>query len=784
MKKILLIIFACFLLIIVGAGITGYIFISRLTSDKAIKNRISDAFQKLGDVKIERAHFDFVEGITIDNISLTGKSGILQNKFLKCPKVIIKYDQKSLLKRELNIVKIIAIKPELTIEKPATIWKLLNGINEGLENAKLPAFVDVLRQGIEIRGLKLHAKENPELHSPEIKVSGINISFTPFAGSFENIAARGTINDEHMGNYSFSLELRPYIPYLNIALDSHNTALNEEFLNRLPFYGKQIWDAYQPKGKVNISCIANFNNKNNQEKMDYDVTINLNSLDAIYKNWSLPVFNLNGTLELNNNKLYLEDITGYIKNDGYTSQIDLKGTFNLSGKEKTIVVNIPNLFLNRNFLENIPRFGNEVWTKIQPTGLADIALQYSEGEDTKGSIFLVVNCKDVAISPPDFPFPLSYVNGPIKMCNNIVLLKNTSGFVKYNNQSFFMEINGIYDIETERKIFNVDIPNVVIAEDFFQAISNKTTINKEFWSILNPRGKADLHITFQGFKEAEKNDFNVEVNLKDCEVSNEKYKFALWGINGRLEINKEQISTKHIDAKCFGGHVEGTLSVKTKTEPYEYTGELNFSRVELEELVKKFNTNGKHWAGLLGGRVKYWGHGTDPKDFCAEGQFNVTKGYLADIPIILSIFKFLNLRLPQKESFHTAKVNFSVKDNTVNIIEGNISSDTIELVGKGAIDFDGKLNITVVTGLNKGILSQLPLVGNLFDFVVGGVRKQLTVVELKGTFLDPDIHPVPFKPFRKSIKDMFEVLPKTENNENDKAIINEYSSDDDMLGIE
>ena len=246
MKKIIFIIFVCFLLIIVGAGIAGYIFISKLTSDEAIKSRISDAFQNLGDIHIERARFDFAEGILIENISLSGKSGIMQNKFFKCQKVIIEYDLKRLLKKEFNVVKIIAINPELTIEKPTRIWELLDGIKEGFENANLPLFADVLHKGIEARGLKVHIKEHPEFHNPEIKLSGINISFMPFAGSFGNITARGAIADEHMGNYSFSMKIRPDIPALSITLDAYNMAMNEEFLCLFPFYGKHILDEYQP----------------------------------------------------------------------------------------------------------------------------------------------------------------------------------------------------------------------------------------------------------------------------------------------------------------------------------------------------------------------------------------------------------------------------------------------------------------------------------------------------------------------------------------------------------
>ncbi|GJQ48120.1 hypothetical protein KsCSTR_15690 [Candidatus Kuenenia stuttgartiensis] len=775
MKKIVFIIFVCFSLIIAGAGIAGYIFISKLTSDEAIKGRILDAFQNLGDIHIERAHFNFAEGILLEDIFLSGKSGIMQNKFFKCQKVVIEYDLKRLLKKEFNVVKIIAINPELTVEKPAGIWELLDGIKEGFENANLPLFSDVLHNGIEARGLKVHIKENPELRNPEIKLSGINISFMPFAGSFENITARGTIADEHMGNYSFSMKMCPDIPALSITLDAHNMTLNEEFLCLFPFYGKHIWDEYQPEGKVNFSCIASFNNKNNQEKIDYDVTIHLNALNAIYKDLSLPASNVNGVLKMSNNTLYISNITAYIKNGDYTSQVDLKGTVNLSGKEKIIVANVPNLFINKHFLENIPRFGKEVWSKLQPTGFADITFQYSEGEDTNGNIFLVADCKDVAVNSPEMPFPLSYINGPIKFCNNIILLKNTSGFLKYDNQHIFMEINGIYNIETERKMLNVNIPNVVVTENFLNILSEKTAIKQKLWDILNPRGKANLTVVFQGFKEAERNDYTVEVNLKDFEIRNDTYKFALWGIDGRLDINKEQLYSKHINANCWGGNVDGSISIKTNTEPYKYEGELTFSRIVLEEFVKKFNLEGKQLSGILDGRVKYHGYGSDLKDFYAEGQINITNGYLSDIPIILNIFKFFNLRLPQKETFDTAKLNFSVKDNVVNIIEGIISSDTVDLVGKGDIGLNGTLGVTVVTGFEKGFFSQLPLIGNLFDFVVGGVRKQLTVVEIKGTISDPEIHPVPFKPFRKSIKNMFEVMPNTENSANNTTIKNRTS---------
>ncbi|HHT9129587.1 MAG TPA: hypothetical protein ACFYEC_01815, partial [Candidatus Brocadiaceae bacterium] len=227
--------------------------------------------------------------------------------------------------------------------------------------------------------------------------------------------------------------------------------------------------------------------------------------------------------------------------------------------------------------------------------------------------------------------------------------------------------------------------------------------------------------------------------------------------------------SKHIDAKCFGGHVEGAISVNTKTDPYQYEGELNFSRIILEEMAPKISHEEKQWSGLLYGRIKYRGIGTDPKNFYAEGHINVNEGYLSDVPVIFSVLNFLNLSLPKKGSFHSAETKFIVKNGIIHIDEGKVYSDTVELNGRGDISLNGNLHLTVVAGFNKGFLSQLPIVGSLFDFVVGGVRKQLTMVEIEGTFQKPENHSVPFKPFTKSIKSMFDLLPKEEHDATSNA---------------
>ena len=219
---------------------------------------------------------------------------------------------------------------------------------------------------------------------------------------------------------------------------------------------------------------------------------------------------------------------------------------------------------------------------MQPIGLVGLTLQHNEGENQERNYFLTVNCKGLEIKPQDFSRPISYVNGEFKLANNVIVFKNTSGFIQCGDQSVFAEMNGVYDMNSGRKIFNLHAPHLSITESFLKDLPNKE-IGEKLWTNLHPAGTADISANFQGFGEKKADDYTMEINLKDCEILAGAYNIPLWGVSGRLEINKRGFFSKHIDAKCCGGHVEGTLSIQTDTNPHQYKGELNFSRVAYTE---------------------------------------------------------------------------------------------------------------------------------------------------------------------------------------------------------
>lgn len=773
-KKVIIIpVIVCFLM---GTAVSVYMLARRVTSDEAIKSRLVGMVRAFGEVAIDHVHVDFIEGITIDNLSFVGTSEDTRGKSLKIPKIVLKHRPQNLIKGKLTIKNAVIIEPELTVEKPTDIWSLLDTIKANFDNLRIPAYLDVLSQGIEIRDLKIHIKEDPQANSPEIKLSGINITFLPYAGSLTDITMKGNIDDPFLGNYSFTMRLHPEIPRLDIEADANSIVMNEGFCDRFPYIGKMLWRDYKPVGKVNVSCKVSFNNQNKQKKMDYVINVNLNGLTATYADWPFPMYSLNGAVEINTEKLYLKGIVGYINCGNCTSQAEFKGEFDLYGSKKTLVMTIPNLLVNQELLKNVPDVGEQVWSRIRPTGLVDLTLQYNEGEKQERDYFLVANCKGMEIKPQIFPLPISYVNGEFKLADNVLIFKNATGIIQCGDQSVFAEMNGVYDMNRNRKIFNFRAPNLSLTESFLKNLPDKT-LGEKLWTNLNPSGKIDMSANFQGFED-KGDDYTIEINLKDCEMKTGTYEIPLRGMTGRLDFGKSGFSSRRINANCCGGHVEGALSVSSvSTDTYNYHGEVIFSRIALEELAHQVTKKDNSLSGLLYGNIKFNGNGSDPKNFHAVGQIDVNEGYLSEAPIILSVFNFLNASLTKRERFHSAKVKFTVRDGIVHIDEGKVSGDTIELNGRGDINFDGEVHLDVVAGFNKGLFSQIPIVGRVFDLVVGGVRKQLTMVEIKGKYSDPVSHSVPFRPLTRSIRNMFEILPteahETLNNAESKKIGND-----------
>ena len=205
-----------------------------------------------------------------------------------------------------------------------------------------------------------------------------------------------------------------------------------------------------------------------------------------------------------------------------------------------------------------------------------------------------------------------------------------------------------------------------------------------------------------------------------------------------------------------GGRVNGSVKIDRTSPKGEYSGKLNFDKVSLSETLDDFVKVQQNLSGECEGDIEFQGEGDDLNSFTAKGSAKLREGYLSEIPAVLSILQLLSVSLPKKEAFHTANLTYSIRDKIVYVEELEVFSDSIELGCVGTVDFDGKIDLTVVAGLSKETFSQIPFIGGLMDFVVGGVRKKLTTVQITGTLLNPESEMIGLKPVTDSVKRIIE----------------------------
>ena len=400
----------------------------------------------------------------------------------------------------------------------------------------------------------------------------------------------------------------------------------------------------------------------------------------------------------------------------------------------------------------------------------------------------------------DLSIELTDIIGRVVVSKNDVQLKNLRGYLINGDQLARIVCNGNYklkskDIKTLYNVFDLAVTDEYL--DKFPKLLRKD------WFKIEPMGRVNVTLDDEVNNADGKDRHSVIVDTKGCKFLLTIIPVTVSDIDGRLNVEGGQLTIRNLNGTYCGGRINGSVKADITSPNGEYSGKFNYDKLSLKKLMKSFvkemkttskekqqkvkktsrKTTSKRattkvapqelsveqeWTGVCEGNIELQGEGNDIKNFTAEGSVKLREGQLAEVPVLLSILKLLNLSLPKKESFHTANLKYSVRDKIVNIEELEVLSDSVELGCVGTVGFDSTVDLTVIAGLSQETFSQIPFLGGLMDFVVGCVRKKLTKVQITGTLTEPKSAMIGLKPLTYPIKRIFDVLsPARENKEED-----------------
>jgi hypothetical protein len=864
--------------------IGGYVTLKIFTSDNAIKTKITEVLEDYtgGKLNIENAHFDFSKGLTLNKVQFEGKDP--EKLRIKVEKIFIRYEPLALLRGEVLINSIMIISPELfLLRQKGAIWRFLNGVKAYLDHANIKYPTDHLRGGVTVKSANVHVFDKSIFREGVLNIENVDLFGQQFGGSLRDIHIKGIIHDGFWKGLELNVDTNLVTPELKLVAQTRDKAMTEALMKEIPVIGEKFWKAYSPRGKFGFTCTLDFNNKNNERRMDYLLELDVDDGEATYIKWPFLIKHINGKLVFSRKGVFLKSVEGDVQNEGGQSHGEIDAFFGVGNARKRINLNIPGFNITKKLMKMIPD-GEKVWNNNKPEGNIDLTIKYESNEDKSIVDYSAeAICKGIKASYPNIPYDLSNIVGFIKNDGKKIYFKNMSGNLLNHSKMNRVIFDGEIDLKSKEKRFTVSIPNLDLTEEIIKSIPKK---GEEIWSQNKPAGQVDLTINYIGYKDSSKDEYlitvdckgneyessvlpfklsdiigrviidknnfrfkslrgyvvagnqlshvtgngilslrnkdkkvlydvtelkvtedvldkfskllknerikivpvgrvdviiedeineakgverlSITLNAKGCEFGFTNFPLTLSDIDGRINIEKGQLTCRKFNGICSGGRVNGSVKVDKTSPKGEYSGELNFDKVSLRELMENFIKVQEKLTGLCEGNIEFQGEGDDLQNFTAKGSVKLREGYLSEIPAVLSILKLLSVSLPKKEAFHAATLQYSIKDKIVYVEELEVLSDAIELGCVGTVGLDGAIDLTVVAGLSKETFSQIPFIGGLMDYVIGGVRKKLTTVQITGTLLNPESTMIGLKPLTDSVKNVIDVLvhPKANKKEN------------------
>jgi hypothetical protein len=247
----------------------------------------------------------------------------------------------------------------------------------------------------------------------------------------------------------------------------------------------------------------------------------------------------------------------------------------------------------------------------------------------------------------------------------------------------------------------------------------------------------DGTVTLTGYFEKDKPEMFGFINCSRATVAGKRISDVAASFNNR----GSKLNFVNLKGSAYGGILTGkSFSLDTATK--DFIGEaFTLDRVDLQDFVRDTKSYAnKTMTGKVSLEVRdLKGNSLESGTITGKGRMLIRDGGLWDIPIFLKLFTLNPGELfKSKNQFDAGVVEFDIKNRRFMVERMAFTSDSVSVVGRGHVGFDGDLNIVLKprSGPLLGIdFFVLRWAGDLLSFLLDTVAN----VEIKGTFDKPEI---------------------------------------------
>lgn len=170
------------------------------------------------------------------------------------------------------------------------------------------------------------------------------------------------------------------------------------------------------------------------------------------------------------------------------------------------------------------------------------------------------------------------------------------------------------------------------------------------------------------------------------------------GASRKLQVNQP----RPITARAYDGAVEINSWVR-KDAQTRYGLAIGMKGVNVTRLSSEWLQRPETLQGSLDGQLELQGVGASIYGLTGRGAMAVSDADLYELPLFLSLLKYLRNRTPDNTAFNTLQTQFTIDGEDINFESFDLVGDAISLYGKGTASLDRQVDLTFasIVGRNE-----------------------------------------------------------------------------------
>ncbi|MEX0819468.1 MAG: AsmA-like C-terminal region-containing protein, partial [Pirellulaceae bacterium] len=569
--------------------------------------------------------------------------------------------------------------------------------------------------------------------------------------------------------------------WLDLTVDEP-LPLDDQLFVAIQGQGEQIVRSLNPQGMVRVT--SRFERPDLSLPPHKVLAIELLNCSMRYDRFQYPLYNITGTILMEDDEWEFKDLEGY--ND--SAFVTCRGSWKpdpVAGAILSLDFNASDVPLEDELRNACEANARRFWHSLHPRGSIDhvaVQLRY-EAASQDLSVDVMghkrpadrnVEGRSITIKPTWLPYQLDDVVGSVRFRNGVAELQHVKG--RHGDAS--VELTGRFetlpDEQWQFEASEIHVDRLRTSHEFVAALPPRlgNAISKlKFQGAVSVSGRLGM----QGMLGLEQPlasnwelDFDVEDGTVDCGARLEHirggvhldgslsqhghfsrgqmtidslvYKgVQLTHVSGPFTIDDQFLALgeqsrreqgqpvpRPLRAAGLGGIIVGSGRVSMQEgNAFELTGELfdgNLAKALQELAPSRTDISGQLFAS-----IRLQGNAAGTHTVKGAGEIQLRKADIYRLPVMLRLLALVKVKQPDKAAFTSSDIDFRVEADRIYFDKIDFNGDAINLRGQGEMTLDRAVNLTFTTSVlaRDGSLDRLlkplfPDSGGLFEVLVTG----------------------------------------------------------------